>query len=83
MADRIVRNNSEHPKDDPEGVEGRKPGIRAREACSVFKQTGKLQKDINVKEFGEMSEWLKEHAWKVCVRQRTEGSNPSLSANIK
>jgi hypothetical protein len=21
------------------------------------------------------------HAWKVCVRQRTEGSNPSLSAN--
>ena len=20
------------------------------------------------------------HAWKVCVRQRTEGSNPSLSA---
>ncbi len=27
-----------------------------------------------------MSEWLKEHAWKVCVRQRTEGSNPSLTA---
>ena len=32
------------------------------------------------KSFGEMSEWLKEHAWKVCVRKRTEGSNPSLSA---
>ena len=31
---------------------------------------------------GEVSERLKEHAWKVCVRQkRTEGSNPSLSAN--
>ena len=30
---------------------------------------------------GEMSEWLKEHAWKACVRQKcTEGSNPSLSA---
>ena len=30
---------------------------------------------------GEVSERLKEHAWKVCVRQkRTEGSNPSLSA---
>ena len=29
-----------------------------------------------------MSERSKEHAWKVCVReQRTEGSNPSLSAN--
>ena len=23
------------------------------------------------------------HAWKVCVRQRTEGSNPSLSAKIR
>ena len=29
---------------------------------------------------GEVSEWLKEHAWKVCIRQRIEGSNPSLSA---
>ena len=30
---------------------------------------------------GEMSEWLKEHAWKVCVPLKgTEGSNPSLSA---
>jgi hypothetical protein len=30
---------------------------------------------------GEVTEWLKVHAWKVCVRQkRTEGSNPSLSA---
>ena len=32
---------------------------------------------------GEVSEWFKEHAWKVCVRQkRTEGSNPSLSASF-
>ena len=30
---------------------------------------------------GEMSERLKEHAWKVCVLHKgTEGSNPSLSA---
>ena len=29
---------------------------------------------------GEVSEWLKEHAWKVCIRKRIEGSNPSLSA---
>jgi hypothetical protein len=29
---------------------------------------------------GELAEWSKAHAWKVCVRQRTEGSNPSLSA---
>ena len=28
-----------------------------------------------------MSEWFKEHAWKVCVLQNgTEGSNPSFSA---
>ena len=30
---------------------------------------------------GEVSEWLKEHAWKACVHHKcTEGSNPSLSA---
>ena len=30
---------------------------------------------------GEMSEWLKEHAWKACVLQKgTVGSNPTLSA---
>ena len=29
---------------------------------------------------GEVSEWPKEHAWKVCMRKRIEGSNPSLSA---
>ena len=27
-----------------------------------------------------MSEWFKEHAWKACMRQRIEGSNPFLSA---
>ena len=32
---------------------------------------------------GEMSEWLKEHAWKVCIRERIEGSNPSLSTMIQ
>jgi hypothetical protein len=34
-------------------------------------------------ELGEMSERLKEHAWKVCIRQRIEGSNPSLTAMFK
>ena len=33
-----------------------------------------------VRRTGEVSERLKEHAWKVCIRQRIEGSNPSLSA---
>jgi hypothetical protein len=31
--------------------------------------------------YGEVSEWSKEHAWKVCILQKgIEGSNPSLSA---
>ena len=30
---------------------------------------------------GEVSERSKEHAWKVCIRQRIEGSNPSFSAS--
>ena len=35
-----------------------------------------------VEQSGEVSERLKEHAWKVCIRQRIEGSNPSLSAKL-
>jgi hypothetical protein len=31
---------------------------------------------------GDLSEWLKEHAWKVCIPQKgIEGSNPSVSAD--
>ena len=31
----------------------------------------------------EVAEWLKAHAWKVCIRQkRIEGSNPFLSASL-
>ena len=29
---------------------------------------------------GEVTEWLKVHAWNACVRQRTVGSNPTFSA---
>ncbi len=37
--------------------------------------------NINEGKRGEVAEWLKAHAWKVCIRQkRIEGSNPSLSA---
>jgi hypothetical protein len=38
--------------------------------------------ECGIKKLGEMSERLKEHDWKSCVRAktRTEGSNPSLSA---
>ena len=30
-----------------------------------------------------MAEWLKAHAWKACIRQRIEGSNPFLSATYR
>ncbi len=30
---------------------------------------------------GEVTEWPKVHDWKSCVRKRTAGSNPALSAN--
>ena len=29
---------------------------------------------------GEVSEWSKVQHWKCCVRKRTQGSNPCLSA---
>lgn len=33
---------------------------------------------------GEMAEWSKAHAWKVCKRRkRFKGSNPFLSAGLK
>jgi hypothetical protein len=32
--------------------------------------------------FGEVAEWSKAHAWKVCIRKRIEGSNPSFSAKL-
>ena len=32
--------------------------------------------------YREVAEWLKAHAWKACIRQRIEGSNPFLSAKI-
>ena len=37
---------------------------------------------VAAKQCGEVSEWLKEHAWKVCIRQRIGGSNPPLTAII-
>jgi hypothetical protein len=30
---------------------------------------------------GEMAEWLKAHAWKACIPQGIQGSNPCLSAS--
>ena len=40
-----------------------------------------LQSKRRTSLFGEMAEWLKAHAWKACVPQGTQGSNPCLSAS--
>jgi len=37
--------------------------------------------NVKIQPNREVSEWLKEHAWKVCIPQKgIEGSNPFLSA---
>ena len=33
--------------------------------------------------YREVAEWLKAHAWKVCIPKGIEGSNPFLSAISK
>lgn len=45
----------------------------------LIKKFSPLQFEIYIF-YGEVAEWLKAPAWKACVRQRTEGSNPSLTA---
>ena len=45
-----------------------------------FSEVGQWGRKASINK-GEMSEWFKEHAWKVCVLQKgTAGSNPALSA---
>ncbi len=40
-------------------------------------RVGKVPREV----YGELSEWLKEHDWKSCIREkRIPGSNPGLSA---
>jgi hypothetical protein len=48
-----------------------------RKNCSASKSLNVFLPSLN----GDLSEWLKEHAWKVCIPQKgIEGSNPSVSA---
>jgi hypothetical protein len=39
-----------------------------------------VQQNTVQQNIGDVSEWLKEHAWKVCIRQRIESSNLSVTA---
>ena len=52
-------------------------------ASSVVSILGNINKTVTEKVSREVSEWLKELAWKACIRQRIEGSNPFLSAKPK
>ena len=58
--------------------------------CTIFlyfsrlKFTSKKARTITLlnRKKGEMAEWSKAHAWKVCIPHKgIEGSNPSLSAS--
>ena len=62
---------------------GLSPKLRPVPAQTVQNITWRLNTLNSGRKFGEVSEWLKEHAWKVCIRQRIEGSNPSLTAKLK
>ncbi len=42
----------------------------------VFPYISARSRQQRERQYGEVSEWLKEHAWKVCIRQRIGGSNP-------
>ena len=44
------------------------PQQRARMACSAPLAARLESKSLNNQVTGEVSEWLKEHAWKVCIR---------------
>ncbi len=62
---------------------GLSPKLRPVPAhATVQNITWRLNTLNDSRKFGEVSEWLKEHAWKVCIRQRIEGSNPSLTAKL-
>jgi hypothetical protein len=51
--------------------------------CKVCRlRRGRIQQE-NCLVSGEVSEWLKEHAWKVCKSKGFEGSNPSPTAIYK
>ena len=55
---------------------------RLQKKCVCLGNTNKIICNFGNDFSGEMSEWFKEHAWKVCVLQKgTAGSNPALSAD--
>ena len=65
---------------DSKSTEGvRPPRVRIPLSPPYPRKRDCLDKQI----LGEVTEWPKVHDWKSCVRKRTEGSNPSLSAILQ
>ncbi len=54
-----------------------------KHSATVRKQIVSDTNPSEAKYIGEVAEWLNAHAWKACVPQGTEGSNPSLTATTK
>ena len=57
------------PRIPPKGLKFQELGLETPMACGMMRALN-----------GEVAEWSKAHAWKVCIRKRIEGSNPSLTA---
>jgi hypothetical protein len=55
--------------------EGREPPVSSSHENVVTVVDSKKRRNR-----GEMAEWLKAHAWKACIPQGIQGSNPCLSA---
>ena len=67
--DRLASGKSQ--LDERPAMDGRAGCVTGMYACRSVKYEANI---------GEVSERSKEHAWKVCIPNGIEGSNPSLSA---
>ena len=88
MAERltkIVWNDFEHvrvfPGHGPEGVRLTTSRITRMRRAPSTQQTTEHERPKQFKDFREVAERLKAHAWKVCRPKGLVGSNPILSAN--
>ncbi len=68
---------------DPEGVRCRDAPNKAHAAGAGISECYALKRSHKMHVYREVAEWLKAHAWKVCIPKGIEGSNPFLSAILK
>ena len=55
-------------------------GVVSRVSSWGRRASNRLVLWYHARAYGEVAEWSKAHAWKVCNGQPFEGSNPSLTA---